>query len=281
MGPVKSEPDIELLPDINEKFACVTLDLENDWYLEEPGYDHLTFEYIDQYIDLITDLDLPISVFVVGKTLESHPDDVKTIQKSINSEFHLHSFSHDLTKSYDFSNEIEHGIISFKSFFGHRPQGYRAPQGNITTEEIRHLDQAGFEFDSSVFPSYRPGIYNNLAAPIRPYRPPGTSQLIEYPIGTVPKIRIPLSQSYLKLLGRPYLWALKRLPLPNVLIFDSHLQDFFRTASHDQLDTPIRQIHKRNLSNSIELFRDLVRILRGRGYKFTTLSTIHDQEGVM
>jgi peptidoglycan/xylan/chitin deacetylase (PgdA/CDA1 family) len=280
MGPVKSKPDVELLPDINGKFACVTLDLENDWYLEEPGYDHLTFEYIDQYVDLITDLDLPVSVFVVGNTLESYPEGVETIQESIDSEFHLHSFSHDLTKSYDFLNEIEHGIASFESFFGRRPRGYRAPQGNITPEEVRHLDEAGFEFDSSVFPSYRPGIYNNLAAPIRPYRPPGTDQLIEYPIGAVPKIRIPLSQSYLKLLGRPYLWALKRLPLPDMLVFDSHLQDFFRTASHDRLDIPIRQIHKRNLSNSIELFRKLVRVLRDRGYEFMTLSHVHDRERV-
>lgn len=266
-----------LLPTPDEKLACITLDLENDWYLDEPAYDHLTFEYIDQYIDLISDLDIPVSVFVVGKTLEDHPEDVGRIQSGITSDFHLHSYRHDLTKSYDFSKEIESGIDAFESFFNKKPDGYRAPQGNITSTEINQLDEAGFRFDSSIFPSFRPGIYNNLDAPVNPYRPACTDSLVEYPIGTLSSFRIPFSQSYLKLIGRPYLGLLKRITLPRIMVFDSHLQDFYRTASHDQLDTPIRQIHKRNLSNSINLFRKMVQRLHQRGYEFVTLTDVHNR----
>jgi peptidoglycan/xylan/chitin deacetylase (PgdA/CDA1 family) len=280
MDSINPRDNIELLPEVDDKVACITLDLENDWYLKDSEYDHLTFDYIDQYVDLITELEVPISVFVVGKTLEKHPSGVNTLRTELDSEFHLHSYSHDLTKSYNFGEEIERGVRVFKSFFDYPPIGYRAPQGNITPKEVCHLDELGFKFDSSVFPSYRPGVYNNLSAPTSPYRPAGTDQLVEYPIGAIPRLRIPLSQSYLKLFGRPYLWSLKRLSLPDVLVFDSHLQDFYRTASHDQLETPIRQIHQRNLNESTELFRTLVQSLRERGYEFATLTDVHERMGL-
>jgi len=271
--------DFELLQGINDKVACITLDLENDWYFGSSEYDHLTFDYIDHYIDLISELEVPISVFVVGKTLEKYPNGVNKLRTELESEFHLHSYSHDLTKSYEFSEEIKRGIRAFNSFFNRPPVGYRTPQGNITPKEMRYLDELGFEFDSSIFPSYRPGVYNNLNEPTSPYRPAGTDQLVEYPIGVMHRLRIPFSQSYLKLIGRLYLWAINCLSLPNILVFDSHLQDFYRTASHDQLETPIRQIHKRNLGKSIELFRTLIQSLRERGYEFTTLTDVHERVG--
>ncbi|UTF54803.1 polysaccharide deacetylase family protein [Natronosalvus rutilus] len=258
------------------RLACFTLDLEDDWYFNEPGFDHLTFEYIDEFIELVSSLDIPVTVFAVGKTLEKFPEDVALLQDKLDSEFHLHSYSHDITKSYDFEEEVAKGIDAFESFFKKKPRGYRAPQGNIEPGEIRHLDSVGFEFDSSIFPSFRPGIYSNLDKPLHPYSPPGTEQIVEYPIGAIPGVRLPISQSYVKLLGRPYLRSFKYVPLPNVVVIDSHLQDFYRTASHDNLSTPLRQIHKRNLGNSIKLFKTLVRYLRTRGYKFVTLTEIHD-----
>lgn len=274
---MKSRSEADPLPTLDGKFACITLDLEDDWYLDDPQYDHLTFEYIDDYIDLVSSLEIPVSVFVVGKTIEKYPDDVSQLQRGITADFHLHSYHHDLSKSYDFEEEIKQGVAAFESFFGQEPIGYRAPQGNITDQEIRALDRAGFQFDSSIFPSYRPGVYNNLDAPVHPYRPPGIENLIEYPIGAIWNLRIPFSQSYLKLFGRPYLWALSRIELPEVLVFDSHLQDFYKTASHDQIGTPIRQIHKRNLANSVDLFKQTVHILRDRGYKFVTLTDLHSR----
>ena len=261
--------------DSDSQLCCVTLDLENDWYFDEDGYDHLTFDFLDQYIKLINDLHIPVSIFVVGRTLERFPQKIGMIQRNIDSEFHLHSYSHDLSKSYDFLKEVNQGVDAFESYFGHQPDGYRAPQGNINSAEIRQLDKMGFEFDSSIFPSYRPGIYNNIDAPLSPYLPEGSEQLIEYPIGVLPNVRIPLSQSYVKLFGRPYLWLLKRMALPDILIFDSHLQDLYQTASHNRLDVPLRQIHKRNLRISVTLFRSLIKILRARGYTFVKVSDVH------
>lgn len=262
--------------DTSEKLACITLDLEDDWYFEEPSYNHLTFDYIDDYISLLSELQVPVSVFVVGRTIEEHPDGIKKIQSDIDSEFHLHSYRHDLSKSYPLDEELRLGSKAFESFFGKSPKGYRSPQGNLAEGDLDIIDAAGFEFDSSVFPSYRPGVYNNLTKPLKPHRPTNLD-IMEIPIAATPWSRIPITQSYLKLLGRPYMEYLRRAPLPEVLIFDSHLQDYYRTASHDKLDEPLQSIHKRNLNKSEDIFRQFVEMLRTRGYRFVTISDIYNQ----
>ncbi|MFA9427886.1 polysaccharide deacetylase family protein [Natronorubrum sp. A-ect3] len=256
------------------QLACVTLDLENDWYFDVEGYDHLTFEFIDDYIELIKNLDVPVTFFVVGRTIERFPDVIDKLSTELECEFHLHSYQHDTSKSYDFREEIQQGKAAFESHFGVEPVGYRAPQGNIDPHEFEILEKEGFEFDSSVFPSYRPGTYNNLDKPLAPYIAEGTEELIEVPIAATPVTRVPVCQSYLKLLGRPYLAYLKYAPLPDPLVFNTHLQDFYQTDSHNQLHQPKRSIMKRNLDDSIEMFTEAIKRIRGRGYSFGTMTDI-------
>ncbi|MXV61860.1 polysaccharide deacetylase family protein [Natronorubrum sp. JWXQ-INN-674] len=257
-----------------EKLACITLDLENDWYFDEDGYDHLTFEYIDDYIKLIQELEIPITFFVVGKTMERFPNVINKLDEKLNSEFYLHSYQHDISKSYDFRTEVQNGKEVFESHFGYEPKGYRAPQGNIEPPEFEILEDEGFIFDSSIFPSYRPGIYSNLDKPLVPYQPTKAERLLEIPITATPYTRIPLSQSYLKLLGQPYLMYIRHTPLADSLVFNTHLQDFYQTESHDKLGQPKKTIMKRNLNNSTEIFKSLIEILQRKGYKFSTISEI-------
>lgn len=258
-----------------ERVACITLDLENDWYFDEDGYDHLTLDHLDDYINLVTSLDVPLSIFAVGKTIEHHPNAIGKLSNALDVEFHLHSYQHDISKTYDFETELEKGIDAYRDFFGQKPRGYRAPQGNINETELDVLDKYGFDFDSSVFPSYRPGVYNNLDAPLTPYRPNSIDSLVEIPVAAVPRLRIPISQSYLKLLGKPYWQYLERVSLPDILVFDSHLQDFYRTASHDNLGWPLRAIHKRNLDSSVKIFREFIANLRDEDYRFERISDVY------
>ncbi|RQG94110.1 polysaccharide deacetylase [Natrarchaeobius chitinivorans] len=251
------------------------MDLENDWYFDEPGYDHLTFEYVDDYVDLIDDLDVPVTFFAVGRTIERFPDVIDTLTDRLECEFHLHSYQHDTSKSYEFRTEIRDGKEAFEAHFGHEPDGYRAPQGNIEPEEFRILEEEGFRFDSSVFPSYRPGVYNNVHAPLTPYRAPGTEELLEIPIGATPGTRIPISLSYLKLLGRPFATYLEYASLPPVVVCNTHLHDIYRTDSHDRIPRLKRAIYDRNMSRSEQLLRRLLERLRSDGYEFVTMNEIY------
>ena len=257
-----------------EQVACLTLDLENDWYFDDPEYDHLTFEYIDEYIEMVKSLDVPVTFFVVGRTIERYPDVIDKLDRELDCEFHLHSYQHDTTKSYDFRTEVRAGKEAFEAHFGYEPTGYRAPQGNIDPEEFAILEEEGFVFDSSIFPSFRPGVYSNFDKPLAPYIAEGTDALVEVPIAVTPGTRIPVCQSYLKLLGRSYLTYLKYAPLPDPLAFNTHLQDFFRTDSHDRLEQPKRAIMTRNMDDSLELFSKAIEQIRARGYEFRTMTEL-------
>lgn len=259
---------------MSEKQFCLTLDLENDWYFDEDGYDHLVLEHLDEFIGLIDELDVPLSVFVVGKTLEKYPESVNQIRTELDAEFHLHSYQHDTDKDYEFRTEIQRGKTAYRDHFGVDPNGYRAPQGNIDPAEFEILEDEGFMFDSSVFPSYRPGVYNNLQAPLEPYSPEEAERLLEIPIGVTPHTRIPLSHSYLKLLGRPYVSYLRRCSLPTPVVYNVHLQDLYRTDSHDRLPRAKQAIYDRNMSRSEELLQTVVEIARKRGYEFNYISKL-------
>lgn len=102
------------------KVACITLDLEEDWRI--PADDaNPTFEYVDDYINMIEKLEIPISIFVVGRTLGRYPERIERFQIALDAEFHLHSFQHDISKNSPFDKEIRKGCDAFQSFFGRDP----------------------------------------------------------------------------------------------------------------------------------------------------------------
>jgi len=257
------------------KTACITLDLESDWFVDEPGRTYQTVEYLDAYIELIQSVDVPVTVFVVGRLLEERPDVVERLDAALDCEFHLHSYAHDPEMSRGFRSDLREGIEAFESFFGHRPQGYRAPLGKISAENLVTLDDEGLAFDSSIFPSYRPGAYNNLDAPTHPYRPAGTDGLVEFPIGVLPYVRIPTAQSYLKLGGQAYIRLLDLLEPPDPLVFLSHLHDFIDTPANEYRSQPMKAIQQRNLTESASLFQELVQQLTAMGYRFRTIGELY------
>ena len=259
------------------KTACITLDLESDWFVDGPGRTYMTAEYLDEYIELIQSVDVPVSVFVVGRLLEERPDIVERLDAALDCEFHLHSYAHDPEMSAGFRTDLREGIRAFESFFGRRPRGYRAPLGKISAQQLTTLDSEGFRFDSSIFPSYRPGAYNNLDAPTAPYRPAGTEELVELPVGVLPYLRVPTAQSYLKLGGRSYLRLLDWLDLPDRLVFVSHLHDFIETPANEHRSQPMKAIQQRNLAESTTLFQSLVERLTAMGYEFRTIGALYSE----
>lgn len=260
----------------SRKQFALTLDLENDWYIDEPGYDHLTFEYIEDFIRLIDELSVPLSVFVVGKTLEKHPDSVDRLASDLDAEFHLHSYRHEPSTN-TFREELQLGKEAFRDHFGADPVGYREPYGAIAPEQFPVLADEGFAFDSSVFPSYRPGVYNNLNTPLEPYTPKEAPELLEIPLGVFRGARIPLSQNYLKLFGKPLVRLLSVAPLSNTLVYNVHLQDLYRTESHGKLSGVKQHIINRNLDKSAEILEESVDRIRSRGYEPTTVSEINSR----
>ena len=204
---------------------------------------------------------------------------------ALNVEFELHSYSHPKPKESHIESEIKKGKEAYINFMGKPPLGYRSPLGAISETDYQLLTSHNFKFDSSIFPSLRPGVYNNLRKPTVPYLP-GNHKIVEFPLAVCSRIiRIPMSLSYINLLGWPYWHILKTFELPDLIILGFHLHDLFRLDSSSKLSlrsfSPVyksifRKIYLQQAGEGLKLFGNLISLLRNRGYTFATLADVYN-----
>ena len=148
-----------------QKLACITLDFELDYGDRVDEFNILEEEQsILQLSKLFADLNTPVSTFIRTDTLLNYPSSIEII-KLLSNDYHCHSHTHD-TQNFDSKTEISTCASTFESVFDHKPLGYRAPQGVLYNGDIDLIKKNGFKFSSSIFPSYRPGKYNNLSLPL-------------------------------------------------------------------------------------------------------------------
>ena len=268
---------------LKKKVACLTLDVEQDYgtLLEEPSYDGI--EHIPDLVKFFKERNIPLTCFVQGSLLETHPAQMKQLD-ALDVEFELHSFSHLGAKDADVKFEIESGKRAYLNFFGKEPTGYRCPDGVISQEGYQILATNGFKFDSSIFPSLRPGAFNNLRTPIKPYLLSNT-KIVEFPI-SVPSniIRIPIALSYIKLLGKPYFYFLKTFALPELIVFGFHLHDLFEIDSSkniplEKFSSIYRWTYKRIYQgggSGLRILDEFITMLEKRGYTFSKLIDVYE-----
>lgn len=270
-----------MVDSLQEKVACITLDLESDYagVLNEPRYEGLN--YVDELVGFLKQEDIPLTCFVQGSIFETHPSVVRQLSV-LDTEFELHSYSHPQPEEMDTELEIIKGQASYRSFFGEDPIGYRSPFGVVDEKLYSVLASHGFKFDSSIFPSFRPRIFSNLSKPTRPYFV--SSGILEIPFTVFSNvIRVPIALSYLKLLGRPYLYLLKVGCLPNLIVFDFHLHDLFALNSFQELpfygfSIVDKLIYKRayqGKKDGLSTLREFAFILQRKGYTFSKLLDIY------
>ena len=273
-------------PDLqNRRIACLTLDLEQDYgdLLEKPSYEGL--EHIPELVNFFKERGSSLTYFVQGSLLETHLDKVKQLSQ-IDTEFELHSYSHPGPKKMNTELEITRGREAYKNAFGNYPIAYRSPLGFIRTEDYHILASQGFKFDSSVFPSLRPGVFNNTKKPIRPFRVP-SCEIIEFPFTVFSSVvRIPIALSYIKLFGSPYLQLLKISKLPKLVVVDLHLHDLFKLNSSNNI--PLRQwsplyrwifrrVYQRGSDrDGLHTLDKLITILKRKGYVFQKLGDVYE-----
>lgn len=252
--------------------ACISLDLESDFSSRLPtAYEAWAPGRVDELMGLLRRYEAPLTVFVVGAGLEARPEVVARFRER-GAEFHLHSYSHDLSQP-DSIEEIRRGTEAFASFFGGPPRGYRAPEGRISEDGWKRLAAEGFTFDASVFPSFWPAP-RYLRYPRRPFRP--IDGLLEIPFGVVSPLRVITSVSWIKLLGWPLYRTLiaaeRRLPDP--LVVGMHMHDLWELPSRHTLGVPWTWIYRRNAARGLELLERFLKLLSGRGYRFSTLGAV-------
>jgi peptidoglycan/xylan/chitin deacetylase (PgdA/CDA1 family) len=252
--------------------VCLTLDLEPDYSGRlDPVYSSWDRGGLDALLDVLARFGGRVSVFVVGECLRARPEAVARLAQA-GAEMHLHSHSHDLARP-DSLEEIQKGVAAFEGFFSRRPRGYRAPEGRISPEGWSRLEAEGFEFDSSIFPSFWPAPRYLLYRP-EPFRPRGT-RLLELPISTLSPARLIVSLSWMKLLGFGlYRTLLETAPWPEPLVFDMHLHDLVSTDSYTRLPPVWRAIYGRNRHRGPAILEEFLGLVVRRGARFRTLGEV-------
>jgi len=276
------EVDVNTLT--NNKIICLTLDLEQDFgdLLDQPTFNGL--EHVSKLVGYLKERNIPITVFIQGSILDSYPKVIDNFS-NLDVEFELHSYSHIKYGKTDPKYEIEAGITAYLKYFGRKPRGYRFPSGIFREEDYKIMGTYGFQFDSSVFPSIRPGEFNNLNRPVKPYYLKEYN-MMELPFTVFSKfIRIPVSLSYIKLLGRPYLELIKSPLLPEFIIFNIHMHDLFEISSSslviEQSNSALnkmiyKKIYRQNNNAGFNLLKELIDLFEKRNYSFMKLGQIYD-----
>jgi len=137
---------------------------------------------LSKIIVVIKKLDITATFFVTANFALHHSDTIREISK--HHEIASHGFYHpqfclveDLQKSKQTLEQITNTPITEFRMAGLQP---------VDDAEI---EKAGYEYNSSMNPTYNPGRYNNLSKPRTAYY---TNKLLNLPISVTPLIRFPL-----------------------------------------------------------------------------------------
>jgi len=262
------------------KIACITLDTEAD-FLDPTGRIRLFDDdtLFNHYVSIIKKYEINVTSFLVTSLIQKHAASYRRLQEQIPVEFAIHSHMHDMQNPCSRA-DIEESVRTFRSFTGKNPSGYRAPVGQITREGMQALLDLGLRYDSSIYPSFRPGRmgYNNLHLPVEPFRVRHEAQsIIEIPFATLHGLHLVFSLSYVKLFGwTTYKGLMKFFPPPNQMAILAHPHDYYFHLLADQVTAGEKPLLMRNAKNAFDLFEKMIIFLREAGYEFELISGLCD-----
>jgi hypothetical protein len=258
------------------RLAAFSIDIEPD-YGGIFGSSYVAIEDgedLDSFRDVIDAEEIPVTLFITGDLLENHEADADRISR-MGTELQVHSHSHP-RPPHDVVGEAARAYRAFEGFYGRPPSGYRSPFGYIRDECMDGLSDLGYRYDSSLFPTFRPGRFSNLDRSLHPERHP--SGLWEIPLGCFALTRMVFSIGYLKFFGpNLFRFMLRLCGIPDILVIDSHMHDFIPTPLYSQLPPVARARYGRHMRDGSELLVRFVSLLRASGFEFVTLSAIADR----
>lgn len=190
------------------------------------------------------------------------------VAKDVHAHSHLHGRG-----GWPVQREVERSCAMVRERFGVVRPGYRAPQGRVTPEMIRAVAECGCGFSSSVFPTIRPGLYDQRRFPVVPFR--YANGLLEVPMAVTRGVRVVVSVSYAKLLGWPAMWVLLEMFGPGpVAVVDCHLHDLLMTRTMDMLPAGVRRAWSIRRDRGLEYAQRLITWLGRHGYHLVSMGEL-------
>ena len=146
--------------------ASISLDLDNQWsYMKihgDEGWDQYPSYFnifVPHVLDVLDDLNLKITFFIVGKDTESEEN--RKYLRMITERGHEvgnHSYHHESwlqTYSYEkIEKEIREAEEAIEEVTGVRTIGFRGPGFSWSKDLLKVLENRGYRFDASTLPTY-------------------------------------------------------------------------------------------------------------------------------
>lgn len=266
---------IELLGWPDDRMVYLTLDLECDYGTALSDNTYEAAKRTRELSDILERFDVPLSVFLQTEVIEAAPEAITGLaEATVPVEFHAHSHTHPRRGEADAAYEIAESVRRVRDQFGTTPIGYRFPNGESTDGDYRRLATEDVAFSATSFPSWFPGRFNNSSAPMIPSRHLPTD-VVELPFTVYsPRARVPVSLSYIKLLGRGFGWLTTQYP-PNAIVFDMHMHDFFVPSAYSELSRPYQAVYARRMRDGPKVFERFVETMKRQGYEFGLMSELY------
>jgi polysaccharide deacetylase family protein (PEP-CTERM system associated) len=155
--------------------AAMSVDVE-DWFQVEnlkPVIARSTWDSRERRVErntmrileLLGERRTQATFFILGWVAERHPGLIRRIADG-GHEIASHGYGHDLLYNLteaEFRADIERGKKLLEDTTGYQIRGYRAPSFSITDWAVDILQEMGFEYDSSVFPTVAHDRYGRLS----------------------------------------------------------------------------------------------------------------------
>lgn len=221
--------------------------------------------------------EIKATFFVAGEMARRHGWVIREIWRDVH-EVACHGLTHEKNECLQNKTKqkqmIEKATKIIEEKSGSRPKGFRAPclRANETTLEI--LDECGYIYDSSVIPTFIPGYYGSLMAPLKPYHPStvsmekkGSYKLLEIPVSVNPAIPFPLSAAWMRHFGSSWVkFGVKmNFVLGNPVVFYVHPRD---VVSLPKVKNVPWHLYRNVGDSTIRMLDDIISYAKGSGASF-------------
>jgi len=161
---------------------------------------------LNKTLHLLNEYKVNVTFFVVGEIAEKRSELIEKISKN-EHEIAFHGYHHEPLWKLN-RETLQHEIERFRVLTREKCLGFRAPSFSLNNETkwaLKVLENAGFKYDSSVFPT-KTFLYGVPRAPMRPYKPSHENiaeededaKLWEFPllVYTMAGFRIPIAGGF-------------------------------------------------------------------------------------
>jgi hypothetical protein len=163
-------------------------------------------------LDAFDETDATATFFTVGELADEHPRVVERIAgegHEVASHTHTHRHLSELDAG-ERRDELVRSKEHLEAITGDPVTGFRAPSFDMGPDHFVSLAEAGYEYDSSVVACRSiPGWYGGEFDAERPTAagtvdPAAPDELAEVPVSVMPRLRLPLTGTWIRFFGVSY-----------------------------------------------------------------------------